>query len=72
MRRSWVIFAQTKKKITKINKKKLDAGLGNGGLGRLAACYLDSMATLSYPAMGFVFFNLEKKKRFNFKIHKND
>ena len=39
--------------INEIYDMETDAGLGNGGLGRLAACFMDSLSSLSIPATGF-------------------
>jgi len=38
--------------LEEIEDQEADAGLGNGGLGRLAACFLDSITTLGYPVIG--------------------
>jgi starch phosphorylase len=47
------VFAEMGFDIDEVRGQEEDAGLGNGGLGRLAACYLDSMATLGIPGFGY-------------------
>lgn len=46
-------LAQLDVKLENLYEYEPDAGLGNGGLGRLAACFMDALATDGYPAMGY-------------------
>lgn len=47
------ILKKLKRDYLSVANMEHDIGIGNGGLGRLASCFMDSLATLQYPAMGY-------------------
>ncbi|NRA90016.1 MAG: glycogen/starch/alpha-glucan phosphorylase, partial [Simkaniaceae bacterium] len=47
------ILKQLNRDLITVTNMEHDIGIGNGGLGRLASCFMDSLATLKYPAMGY-------------------
>ncbi|QVL56001.1 MAG: glycogen/starch/alpha-glucan phosphorylase [Simkaniaceae bacterium] len=47
------ILKRLNRDIVTVASMEHDIGIGNGGLGRLASCFMDSLATLQYPAMGY-------------------
>ena len=57
------VLADADIKIDTIYDQEPDAGLGNGGLGRLAACYLDGMATDCIPGTGYSILYLQAEDR---------
>ena len=48
-----LVLHKMNRSFAEIISREFDPGLGNGGLGRLASCFLDSLATQSYPARGY-------------------
>jgi len=48
-----IVLQKMNRSISSIIERESDPGLGNGGLGRLASCYLDSLATHQYPAQAY-------------------
>ncbi len=47
------VIERREARLAQLAETEPDAGLGNGGLGRLAACFIDSLATLQIPAIGY-------------------